>query len=559
MKSVFKKVLAGLCFLFAFEFSVSSQIVSDMQVIQADHWIYDALNILCAETKTVPLSGNAPLNVAEIKMTLSQIDEEKLSENGMELFEKAWEYLKEKPFGIQAGALNIWGNALVTPEFYARSNPEIPFSLRYNLQNNILSFPLGIAFSDYFIIETEPFVGKAHSEIQKFGNFGNIPTDFTRTEFEMPRRATFTAGMAFDKWGFYLAMGKEGLRHGNGLFGSLCYNDTFETDFYSQLNLYTERFKYTMDINQVQRDRFLYLHQVEFTLFKNLKISAMEGSFVNAPFELRFLNPLMFMHSFGGWYEYQSDEEKAWYGNESHFCAYLCFLVDFAPFKNTRFYFNYAQTEVNLPWEIGAVPGGNGFQFGCELKFDAPDNGYWIFGAEAIYTSPYLWIKNGKEWSMLTWREPPNNGEGSVITSWVGSTLAPNSMGGQLKFGYQKTRKWNAEFDWVFTASGEDLTNNWSKDSTNGYYDYFPSVRVDNNLGNNEEELNKANNVWLQGVVEYKNQAAIQGTYIINEHFSVSGKAVYTFVFNNNHVNNNFQSGVEFDISGTYRLFGKRK
>ena len=83
-------------------------------------------------------------------------------------------------------------------------------------------------------------------------------------------------------------------------------------------------------------DKYLYLHQIDIRLFKKLTFSALEGMIVNAPFELRFINPLTVFHGYAPWKDYDSDFEEAYTGALFAlkipaciiFIVIYCFLLD---------------------------------------------------------------------------------------------------------------------------------------------------------------------------------------------------------------------------------------
>jgi hypothetical protein len=107
-------------------------------------------------------------------------------------------------------------------------------------------------------------------------------------------------------------------------------------------------------------------------LFEKINFSAFEGVYLNAPLELRFLNPLMIMHQYASWEEYGYTRHDD-YG-AGKVCSYLCFMLDYTICDNLRFYALYSQNEIQLPGEkyinkAGALlPDSLGFQSGLELK-----------------------------------------------------------------------------------------------------------------------------------------------------------------------------------------------
>ena len=79
--------------------------------------------------------------------------------------------------------------------------------------------------------------------------------------------------------------------------------------------------------------------------------------------------------------------------------------VEIVPYKNIRLYGSVVVTETQSSYELGsavgdAIPDGIGGQFGLDLSI--PDNkhgGFYSANIEGIYTSPYLYIKQGADWS----------------------------------------------------------------------------------------------------------------------------------------------------------------
>lgn len=58
--------------------------------------------------------------------------------------------------------------------------------------------------------------------------------------------------------------------------------------------------------------------------------------------------------------------------------------------------------------------------------------------------------------------------------------------------------------------------------------------------------------------MEYKNQLTLKGSYHILENLKLSGVCVYTLVFNNKHLTDNFQQGLQLSLAATYNLNPRR-
>mgnify|MGYP003306989483 FL=1 len=141
----------------------------------------------------------------------------------------------------------------------------------------------------------------------------------------------------------------------------------------------------------------------------------------------------------------------------------------------------------------------------------------------------------------------------------------------------------------MFVAHGTNSFNLFDNTVTidgEKYYDFYPSVKYkilseyekeldaattdeqkssvktkykdffDKNPGINYEQIkNEARDYKLTGNVQFTNQIAVKGSYILNKHFSFNGQLAYTFVFNNQNIIGNFEHGVELEILAKCSLF----
>jgi len=319
----------------------------------------------------------------------------------------------------------------------------------------------------------------------------------------------------------------------------------------------------------VSKDKYLYLHHFDVRLFKKLRVGMLEGSLVDGPFELRFLNPFMIMHSFAGWTQYNTPAENEIYG-EGHFCAIMAFTLDFTPIRNLRIYGIYNQIEMQTAGEkeslIGqSYPDSIGGQLGVEFIVPDRHKGYWTVVAEGVYTSPFLYIKQSPDWSLVRARNDELNSSRNPIYSWMGSPFGPDTIAGYLGVTYQQPGRWELGLSYLFAAQGTNDTSLFDKkkktvtldDGTiveDEWYDYYPRVQINTGTATEEEAAARARYMGLTGTVEYRNQLMLKGSYHILENLRLSGKCAYTFVFNNRHSEDNFQQGVELGLALTYNL-----
>ncbi len=425
--------------------------------------------------------------------------------------------------------------------------------------------PLYLGWGDYFIIQSGITLAKSFWGMEKDSNVTNIFYNTSDMDFFWPKYAYGSAGKTFEKWGVNVSFGRQGLQIGKTLTGSVIYNSTFETEGYFQLNLYSPRMKYNLDVVQVSTDKYLYMHSVEARpLFDWIRFGIMEATLVQSGFEIKHLNPLMIMHSFGSWEDsdYVSDVEKEYYG-EAHICQYMGISLELTPFKYSRLYFLYAQNEMQTPFELGSanansIPDGIGFQAGFELTVPDKNNGWWTGTLEGVYTTPFCYIKQGADWSLYSTRNDMQSNSSVPLCSWIGSPFGPDAIGFQARVGYSQISKWNAELDYLFLAHGTNsfgLCNNTIEIDGKKYYAYYPSVLRKMGLITDEEAENIARTYVLTGSVQFTNRITAKASYNIAPHMSLSGRATYSFIFNNKNEEGNFAHGFEGSLIFEYKLF----
>lgn len=617
-KLIFFSVL--LCSVSLFAGTYGSQ-----QLLPAGHWVYDALFMLNNETKRTSFATNAPLSVGELKMYLTLIPYAKLSDSGKNLYDRLDGYLSEKSFTFDMGPVYFGFNVELYPELLYKSNSGVDWTFStdytghknsvsgYNIlspseyrsktlvddvnsdwshigvserpmiksggedygaasgflgssaSTSFITLPLYLGWSDYFIIQTDPVFAKSFWGMSENYNFVNLVYNSDDMDFLWPRNAYGSAGKTFEKWGVNLNFGRQGLQIGKTQTGSVIYNSTFETEGYFQLNLYSPRLKYNLDVVQVSTDKYLYCHNIEARpLFDWIRLGCLESTLVQSNFELKHLNPLMIMHSFGSWADtdYFSEDEEKYYG-EAHICQYMGIQVELTPIKYTRIYFLYAQNEIQPPNEQGSINGKSmpdsfGGQLGFEVTVPDRRNGWWTGTLEGVYTTPFCYIKQGADWSLYSSRTDMQSNGGSPICSWIGTPFGPDAIGIQARAAYEQPGKWNCELDYLFVAHGTNsfgIFDNTIEINGVEYYSYYPSVLRKMGLVTDQEAEDIARSYELTGTVQYTNQITAKGKYIFNNHLNLSAQATYSFIFNNKNEGGEFAQAFEGILALEYTLF----
>jgi len=171
-----KRFIALCLFYSAVMFRLFPRSVSDMQLFPASHRIYGDLEAVASDAGAVLPWGSVPASAGELRTWFYGIDREGLSDPVMRIYDEIDSFLRPDQDGVPgADAFRFSGNIVLNPEFYWKSNPEIPWSFRYFMSDNLATAPLLFGFSDCLMIETDIFLGKNFASMQAPGNFTNIP------------------------------------------------------------------------------------------------------------------------------------------------------------------------------------------------------------------------------------------------------------------------------------------------------------------------------------------------------------------------------------------------
>ncbi len=547
-----------------------SQVANDSQLIESGHWIYKDFEVLANESCIGNFSSNTPVTVGQLKMHFREYDREQLSDSGKIVYDRAENYLFSEKNLFPAKVFQTGLGFLIAPELCYKSNDQIDWTYNYYYKNNPLNMELELGIAQYFCAGANFFLGKNYKFSNDPDNFTNIPLGFDQYEFMFPRFAFGSIGYAAQDWGLNLNVGKEGLTIGNTKTGSIIYNKTFETNAYFQLTAYCDELKYTMDIAEVESEKYLYWHQLDVRLFKKFKIGLMEGALVNKSFEFRFLNPLVVFHSFAFWKDFINETEDHFY-NEGYCCSYLGLTFEMNPVQYLRIYGLYAMNEIQLPNEhYGkwlSYPDSLGGQLGFELNLPSDFGGYWNAGLEAVYCSPFLYIKQSPDWSLF--RDRQDNVTWNSVKSWIGSPFGPDTFAIDASFGYEQTGKWDCNFDYLLCFKGQNGFNlfddEWNQElSWNGQkskvWTYYPYTKytiaddADYEEGR-QEAIDEGRNMWMSGICETKHQIGLEGSYTFTKNIKASAQFLYAFVINARHIRENFQHGMQASLSVEYKPF----
>jgi hypothetical protein len=436
------------------------------KIVYPDEWVYDAIAVLSREQRTV-FFADSTLTIGQIERILTEIDEDALSPSGKIIYERVTGYLHSSPWlSYQSDALSVGVDVAVQPEGYFKTNPDVPWIYDHHSRNPIFLAPITLSFGRWITLEMDPFFGENEKAATLHHNYINVPLDMvTEGDLHFPKRAYLNAGIPFGKASgvnFALGIGEDFF--GRTRTGSIILSDYLERSNYAQLSVFSPVVKYTAEIMQHEVNKYQYMHYLQVRPHRIVSISLTEGVMVNAPLELRFLNPMMIFHSYESYKTYTSYNEDigadpvltAPEDDSSRVGSFFGAKIELQPVKYLRLYGLFAMNQLQLgiekkEWSDKLTPDALAFQAGTEVSIPVP-RGYWLFGLEGVYTYPYMYVLHDKGWSFYKELAEVDN---MKVRYWVGTPFGPDSIAGALWVGYHDSTQWSLEFSFLFAAQGE--------------------------------------------------------------------------------------------------------
>jgi hypothetical protein len=399
-------------FLFLIFFPLPA-VASPFTMISAGDPALEDLRFLAIQSGTSLLSLTPPLSRDETLLMLQDIDADNLDPAGAAAYNRVMEALNPKPL-YSSGFLSVDAHIQAGVEGRVRTNPAVPWTHSDKDSPPLLAAPVNVYFADRAQMVIEPILARSRSYFNEAGAYvgSNIPSDAGQIDVTMPLRAFFAAGGSW--WNFEI--GRDRLSYGLGRSGNMAVSDT--PDYYdmARFSAFSSTIKYSFMVSQMPlaiepimgadvqegaltstTQRHLYVHRLDFRLFKRVSLGLTEGVMVgNSSLELRFLNPLAIFHSFAAWRDYGE-----WGQNEGGKRADMVgslFSLDasWAVPPSLVAYGQFVMNEWSTPYELEhwpdmQAPNATGFLAGLEYTRDLAGWGA-SFYAEYMYADPYLYI-----------------------------------------------------------------------------------------------------------------------------------------------------------------------
>ena len=542
------------------------------KLLHPDDWAYEAIAILSREQGRV-FFVDSRITVAQMEKYLEEIDAASLSGSGLAIYDRLAEYLKSNYWlGFESDVISGGTDIILQPEFYYKSNENNPWIYNDHPRSAVLQLPWGFSFGSWITAEMDLYFGQNEYAATFHDNYINIPLDSSHADLHFPKRAYVSSGISAGKAsGVNFAIGIGDNFFGKTQTGSIVLSEHLERTIYAEASFHSPAFKYTAEVMQYEVNKYHYMHYLRARPHKSISISITEGVMVNAPLELRFLNPFTIFHGYESYKTYTKYNEELGHNKKdnkekepfedgydmiyessgnSRIGSYLGVKLEWQPVKYLRLYGLMAMTQYQLPiekqkWQEDLTPDALGFQAGFDLSIPVK-KGYWDFGIEGVYTYPYLYVLWDKSWSF--YKEVPEV-DNFDLRYWTGTPFGPDTIAGALRAGFRSSTNWYAGISFVFSAQGErsGLT----------IFDIKPDKE---NINNTYRPSNKVfdETVPPTGIPVYTYTTTLRGEYYPKKWLSFIFQPGYRITVNAEHEEDRVEHGFEFALSARFKPFSKK-
>lgn len=418
------------------------------------HWIYDSLQILEQECGIVQFSDQAPLSLNQIRAMLGEIDYDSLSPAGKVQYDRIIEHFNEPDFSANASIFQIRAAPALAFEAYVKTNNSAPWIYDRYQKQHFIDLPVTLGAGDFATLFADVFVGVNKTGCQDNDNYFNIPYKESIFDVNLPHNAYGSFGHAFtDTVGLNFRVSNMPESFGRADTGSVIQAGYVTDATNASLSIYSPIAQYTGSLTQLNTRRYLYSHKVDARFGKKVQLSFMEAALPYGNMDLRFFNPMMFMHNYASWLDYQADG--------SDVGSYLGLKLNVAPTKRLRIFALWSMTQFQLPVELNDndtdknnyVPNAMAFQGGIESYIPIKE-GHLRLNLECSYIQPYMYINSSPNWSFVKTSSESNSGSADFY-EWLGSRYGPDSVAASLSASYAVPEKWSVGLMYLFLARGE--------------------------------------------------------------------------------------------------------
>ncbi len=512
-----------------------------------DDPVYELIEALSLEAGHPLLSQTPPLTDARLRSILDEIDPDTLSAPGKEAWSIVSSELGEQPM-LRAPFFGFSTGVRATPQVAWRSDTDIPWVNRYAVRPPALTVPVEIWFGPAVYgyseldLAHDPNAVAAAPEGGIGLNLVDIAARPRGIDVTFPFRAFLSAG---GEW-WNLSVGRDRITLGSAGERNLTISSSPEFYDFGRLNFFTRDVAFTLLMIQLEPQRNLYLHRIDFRIGGWISIGVTGAILVgDAPPELRYFNPFMIYHGYIAWDDYAAGHDNG-VGSESGI------ELNISPAKGLDL---YGQFELNAmsdpvkrlfwPSQVSKIPNSFGALAGFKLRL--PFRGDWLLARGTVgYTTPFNYILTTPRISYVFMRPSHSNYEGgSYSSSWIGMIDGPDTILATISAGYERPGRFSAGLDATWRAQGENADTSifdWTSTSTINNWNASGATP-----GLSEEKT-------PTGTPQYSLTIGARAGWTVSEWMDLGSALYWTGRWNAAHESGAFDNSLELDLSVTLHI-----
>lgn len=448
--------------------------------VENDHWIYDAMHILSVESRQTTLADRQPLSKGELAEYFSSFDNAVIPQASEPLYRMMQGYFSDHPFLFRRKYFAFDVNGIFTLQGQYVHNPEnevrLDSFLRYNRTPAIVAVPMHVMFTSYADFFVNLSLKKNYWAAVLSYPYTNVPLEGNAFEAAFPTQAGLSLGGRF----FNFTIGRGALNIGRSLAGSMLLADTVDRMDYITATFFYKKVRLSLNVVELEPTRFVFSHEAAFRPIEWLAIRLYEGIVLNAPFDPKYLNPMMIFHNFFGWREKTFNANASEESGKSSIGCQFGLGVDIVPVRGLRLYGQYGQNQFQTSFELKRYPAArnipNSLGGLAGIEYIHPFSfGHFSVTGEFLYANPWMYIMENKYISLYHRRRDTVAGKGktnSYIEQWVANPYGPDTIGAFLQLVLTEPQKYRAKFGYRFLVKGENEDNFFdpSKEKKPGIY-----------------------------------------------------------------------------------------
>jgi hypothetical protein len=499
--------------------------------VENDHWIYDAMHILSVESRQTTLADRQPLSKGELAEYFSSFDNAVIPQASEPLYRMMQGYFSDHPFLFRRKYFAFDVNGIFTLQGQYVHNPEnevrLDSFLRYNRTPAIVSVPMHVMFTSYADFFVNLSLKKNYWAAVLSYPYTNVPLEGNAFEAAFPTQAGLSLGNSF----FNFTIGRGALNIGRSLAGSMLLADSVDRLDYITATFFYKKVRLSLNVVELEPTRFVFSHEAAFRPIEWLAIRLYEGIVLNAPFDPKYLNPMMIFHNFFGWREKTFNANASEESGKSSIGCQFGLGVDIVPVRGLRLYGQYGQNQFQTSFELKRYPAArnipNSLGGLAGIEYIHPFSfGHLSVTGEFLYANPWMYIMENKYISLYHRRRDTVAGKGktnSYIEQWVANPYGPDTIGAFLQLVLTEPQKYRAKFGYRFLVKGENEDNFFdpSKEKPGKPGIYYPDA-------NNYEPIAQAKTPSANP--SYFHTISLEGTYRVIKSLELNAGLNWTIV-----------------------------